>query len=345
MIDPVQRGSVPLRVRCSSDSVFGDSRKLQQNIAIIIPTHNRSHCLARTMPFYLAQKGISEIVIVDDASLDATESYIHHLIEQSRKIRYVRHSTRRGPSAARNTGIDHISADSRYLLFGEDDAILEENYSAKLLRKLERFDCDIAGGRVLSIGMSETFEECLGRHNQYLAYMKRCGQYPTLIDQKYVLGNWTLDTIEPALFLHSCALFRREVLEAVRFDENYKGNYFREETDIYLGARMKGFRALFVGDAVCFHLRSTSGGTFDYGFRLGGALSMFLEKVGVPSTIYSFLNNNYFLNKYYEYLRKEFGYTHNREYYKRAFVSSLLKSLLKSELRGATGLVGRMLGV
>ena len=219
--------------------------------------------------------------------------------------------------------------------------IFEKDYSEKLLRKLKQFDCDVAGGRGLSIRVGETFEECLRRHNQYLAYMRRRGQYPSLIDREHVLGDWTLDTTEPALFLHSCALFRREVLEEVRFDENYKGNYFREETDVYLGAGMKGFRALFVGDAVCFHLRSTSGGTFDYRFSLGGALSVFLEKVGIPSTIYSFLNNNYFLNKYYEYLRKEFGYAHGREYYKRAFALSLLKG----ELGIATGLVRRMLGV
>jgi GT2 family glycosyltransferase len=162
---------------------------------------------------------------------------------------------------------------------------------------------------------------------------------PCLIDQESVLGNWFLDDTEPALFLHACSLFRREVFEEIRFDENYRGSYFREETDIYLSARRRGFRTVFSGDCVCFHLGTMAGGNRDYRFRLPGKLSAILHEV--PSIVYMVLNNNYFLNKYYDCLRKEFGYKHKKGYYKRLFALRLLKDTLTEYIGDASALVQR----
>lgn len=314
-------------------SVMGDASKSVPRISLIIPTYNRCRSLRTTIPYYLAQEGIEEIIIVDDASLDNTKSYVGALLQQHPKIRYVRHFTRRGPPAARNTGIDHLSNSSQYVLFGEDDVIFEKKYSAGLLDRLEALGCDIVGGRLLPIRTGESFEECSRRYDEQLTRMKGHGQYPTLIDQRRLLGNYTLTISEPVLFLHACSLFRRRVFESVRFDENYRGNYFREETDVYLAARMKGFQISFEGDYVCFHMESSEGGVSDYG-PLRSKLSAILHRAGFPAVIYTVLNNNYFLDKYYNYLKKELRYTRKKNYYKRCFALSLLSITLRNVTAG-----------
>jgi len=58
------------------------------------------------------------------------------------------------------------------------------------------------------------------------------------------------------------------------------------------------------------------------------------DKLGFPSTIYKIVNNNYFLEKYYEYLRRECGYTHSKQYYKRLFSLHLLGKQLRSQTEG-----------
>jgi len=282
------------------------------------------------MPHYLLQKGIHEIIVVDDGSLDDTESYVRELSARHPEVRYFRHGTRRGTPAARNTGIDHLSSNSQYVLFGEDDLVFEQNYAVRLMERIESIGCDIAGGRLLSIKAGETYRDCTRRHDQYLINLKRHAQYPALIDQRALLGNWILTTTEPALFLHAGSFFRRRVLESVRFDANYRWNYFREETDICLSARMKGFGIVFAGDTVAFHLQKHTGGSADYGFPLGDKLSTALDTIGFPNHIYSVLNNNYFLDKFYDYLKKELGYLHDKDYYKRFFALMLVKTTMRA---------------
>jgi len=301
-------------------------------MSVIIPTYNRSFSLRRTIPYYLGIDGVSEIIIVDDASTDNTESYVSQLGTARREVVYVRHSMRRGPSVARNTGLDHVSKESDYILFGEDDVILPGNYCLELLKKMKTYSSDIAGGRSLEMREDESFEDCIRRHDQELSEIRTHGQHMPLINRELMTGNFCLDTVQPTMFLHSCSLFRRAVLDKIRFDENYRFNYFREETDIYVQASMKGFRILYAGDCILFHLRymhGTRGGCHEYGPALPPRAYKFLDTVGLPGIIYTILNNRYFLNKYYGYFRGVCGYTHSKEHYERVFAVHMLQGKLK----------------
>lgn len=82
-------------------------------IALVIPSHNRP-ALARRAVRNALRQPFEEVVVVDDASdpplvLDVADS----------RLRLVRHSTNRGVSAARNTGI--ASTRASYLTFLDDD--------------------------------------------------------------------------------------------------------------------------------------------------------------------------------------------------------------------------------
>lgn len=101
------------RVRVSQDE--GAALPL---VSVVIPTHNRAALLKRALESVRAQTHANlEIIVVDDASDDNTARVVDD-IEDSR-IRYIRHESNRGGSAARNTGI--AAAIGSYIAFLDDD--------------------------------------------------------------------------------------------------------------------------------------------------------------------------------------------------------------------------------
>ena len=75
-------------------------------VSAIIATHNYGHYLSTALDSILVQEGLHhqfevEIIVVDDASTDATAEVVQRYPE----VRYLRHAHRQGVSAARNTGI------------------------------------------------------------------------------------------------------------------------------------------------------------------------------------------------------------------------------------------------
>lgn len=103
-------------------------------VSVIIPTYNRAHTLLRAIESVLNQKGVSfELVIVDDGSVDGTRELIVGLPLQS-EIKYLFQSNR-GPSAARNHGIQNSS--SEFIAFLDSD---DEWLPGKLAAQLRFFE-------------------------------------------------------------------------------------------------------------------------------------------------------------------------------------------------------------
>ncbi len=101
-------------------------------ISAIIPTYNRAGSLHTALVSIYAQNGAGvhfdvEIVVVDDASTDATPE----LIGKHPAVRYIRLPANRGVSAARNAGIQ--ASRGRYIALLDDDDIWLPN---KLLQQV-----------------------------------------------------------------------------------------------------------------------------------------------------------------------------------------------------------------
>jgi glycosyltransferase involved in cell wall biosynthesis len=86
-------------------------------INIILPTFNRTAKVIRAIASVLYQNFTDfEIIVVDDGSTDHTYQALLPFLNQ---IRYLSHSSNRGVSAARNTGIR--ASDSEYIAFLDSD--------------------------------------------------------------------------------------------------------------------------------------------------------------------------------------------------------------------------------
>jgi glycosyltransferase involved in cell wall biosynthesis len=100
-------------------------------VSVVVPTYNSSEVLPRAIESVLSQSlDDLELIVVDDASTDRTDTVVSRYDDP--RLRYVRHETNRGGSAARNTGIEH--ACGTYVAFLDAD---DEWHPEKLERQVE----------------------------------------------------------------------------------------------------------------------------------------------------------------------------------------------------------------
>ena len=106
------------------------------SVSVIIPTHNRAKLLSRAVKSVLLQtyKDI-EVIVVDDASDDATLEVVEEMISEDKRIRCIQLKTSLGGGGARNIGIKN--ALGNYISFLDDD---DEWLPQKLERQLPFVD-------------------------------------------------------------------------------------------------------------------------------------------------------------------------------------------------------------
>lgn len=213
-------------------------------VSIIVPTYNRASALILTLPSYIAENP-GEIIVVDDGSTDETRSVVKSIAAKAAMpVHYIRHQRRMGAPAARNTGSGHASGE--YILFGEDDVLLNHGYLATLLEDMRNTHADIIAGRIVGMKLGEN-KDSIARANKYKG---------PLVDLKNIQGYFWKLTCAPmeVPFVHSVALIQTALVRDIRFDTGYRKNGYREETDFYIRARAHGARIVFTPNAICFHI-------------------------------------------------------------------------------------------
>ena len=102
-------------------------------VSVIIPTRNRPQLLRQTLRSVFDQRWSSvEPIVVDEASGADTAAMLD---EVSDRVRTIRHNSPKGPSAARNAGIDASSG--AYVLFLDDDDLLHPTHIEELVQASE----------------------------------------------------------------------------------------------------------------------------------------------------------------------------------------------------------------
>jgi len=131
-------------------------------ISVIIPVYNGERFLAEAIQSVLDQTlPPDEIIVVDDGSTDATAQIVHDLAETAFvSIRY-HYQTKRGPSAARNTGIQ--LAQGNILAFQDADDLW---IPRKLQRQLKLLYAEPPADIV--IGLTQQFADATYSANREL---------------------------------------------------------------------------------------------------------------------------------------------------------------------------------
>jgi GT2 family glycosyltransferase len=258
---------------------------MKDPISIIIPTYNRVNVLKTVIGSYLVQNKVREILIVDDASTDGTAEFIQNIQKTCPKVVYIRNEMNLGLPATRNVGVRNSSGD--FILFGEDDLRFSPDYAEELLKCLKRNGCSIIGGRILFPFQDETDSEAIERTS--IDKTIRLDPHRLIYDASSAAPD---DINVP--FIHACSLIRRDVFDNVQFDEGFRGNAFREETDFYLKARKYGHNIYYCPHTLCIHAPRQA-------YDLGGT-----RAIGIWNYKFWSVRNNYrFLKNHYYFLKKD----------------------------------------
>lgn len=85
--------------------------KNSELISVVIPSYNRKNKLPACMESVLGQSyGNIELIVVDDASTDATEELFRSISDP--RVKFLRYDVNRGACYARNYGAQHASGSS-----------------------------------------------------------------------------------------------------------------------------------------------------------------------------------------------------------------------------------------
>ena len=193
-----------------------------------------------------------ELLIVDDGSKDDSFKIANTYANKDSRIYCYKHETNQGLPAARNTGIK--ASQGKLIFFGEDDVILHPHcieVLVKTFNKLQgKYNVGAVGPRLILKG-----NKIINKNNSIVEINKLTGDLYT---------NWAsnISKVTEVPTLHACSLISKDVFNKVGgYDSKlYRGNYFREETDIYYRTRRAGFYLFFQPKAKAYHLQSLTGG-------------------------------------------------------------------------------------
>jgi succinoglycan biosynthesis protein ExoO len=94
------------------------------DVSVVIAAYDAADFIGRAVASALAQAGPTlEVLVIDDASTDATCAQVERLAERDPRIRLIRRARNGGPSAARNAGID-VARGRWVAVLDADDAYL-----------------------------------------------------------------------------------------------------------------------------------------------------------------------------------------------------------------------------
>lgn len=208
------------------------------NISVVIITRNRckdlKECLNSIFDMNVTP---NEVIVVDNLSTDGTEK-----IKEFYPIKFIS-IKERGMTKARNMGISVAQGD--VVAFVDDDVIVDKNWLKYLIEAHEKDGIYGVGGRVIPYGMPKN------------CYVKVGGMVGKVFDDGLILSNFDIfmSHLIEVDFLYGCNMsFKKEALVKVGgFDENLRGNCFREDTDACLRMKKLGYKLIYEPRALVWH--------------------------------------------------------------------------------------------
>jgi len=229
------------------------------SISVVICTRNRRAALKRCVDSIVNQSyQPQDIIIVDDGSGKKTKEAISGIVNDCKiPTKLVVNEKRMGLAASRNRGIKAAKCDA--IAFLDDDCSADENWLEEL-SKYYRYESIVGvGGPVVELGRKVRAKV---KPNKYM-YISRSGN---VVNNARVGSKEELEKfdVSPVNFFQGGNMsYRRDVLIKLHgFDENFRGNGYREETDLGIRSNRIGVQ-VFNPNAYTLHYSAKKGGCRD----------------------------------------------------------------------------------
>ena len=208
-------------------------------LSVIVVTYNRCEDLKDSLDGIFSLDELPyEVIVVDSNSTDNTCKIIKNYPLKFIKI------TERSMVKARNIGWQTAKGD--IIAFIDDDAIVSKQWSKHILEPYNNKNVGGVVGRVIS-----------SRNSEIVYVPKTNNAIGKVFNNGLVLGNFDLQTKNPIEVdtLIGCNMsFRKNLLLKVGgFDENFRGNCFRDDTDISIRIKNLNYKLIFNPKALVLH--------------------------------------------------------------------------------------------
>lgn len=276
-------------------------------ISVIIPSYNRKKELGQVLDSYYIQKGVKEVIIIDDCSKQDYVPVIERFREKYKDIKtiYHRNESNKGAGASRNTGLGLASG--KWILWGEDDAFLSPDYAQILLKVVNQHERTAAFGSIY-YGITPDTPQ---KERDDLIYVQQHAN-KALFDYRTFESYFRLKTKKRKVpWGHALILTERSAYNGVRYYEDYKVNGLREETDAQIQLLKKGYSIVYDSDTCCYHFPTRKKG----GQHTSGKMK---------SDFYKIRNNNIFWDRHYEFLKKKYKLKNSKASYKIRLIREIL---------------------
>lgn len=219
-------------------------------VSVIIPTYNRCSMLMDCLASVLRSDYQSfEVIVVDNASTDDTETAVQNLCKTCPEVRYLRQEKNLMAAGGRNAGAK--ASQGEFLLFLDNDNIVEPAMIRSLIDVLERKPAAGLAG-ALSIQASSGTIWTLGSDYDFLT------SRPVNLHEKENLADVELQSLYRTKYSPNAMLIPRRIFEETGgFDEFYEAMY--EEADLGFRITEAGREAFICADARTLHLGYVGG--------------------------------------------------------------------------------------
>lgn len=290
-------------------------------VSVIVPSYNRAHILAHTLPSYI-QSQVGELILVDDCSLDNTSEVVSELQRQYPCIRYIRNPRNSRQCYSLNRGIE--VARYPFLYIGDDDSILAPDSISYLLQTQKQYDADIVAAQALYMRTVTDMKNMDG----FIAQVPVAKSVTQLVDLSTLSINFAYSIPDPieVPVCQACILVKTPLAKRLRYDEQFTGNSYRQETDFVIRASLEGAKVIYDSRArqINLPMEVVRGG----GAHSSGPLGYYRSAIK---------NNAYFLRKNYPAMQAKWHLPHSisqmQKIFRRRMRSDLYCALRLSLLR------------
>ena len=238
-------------------------------VSVLIPTHNRSDQLKRTLQSVadqvVAQPGAVEVIVVANGCTDNTIEYVESIQAGFPFALAVYDEQRLGLPNARNRAV--AEAKHKVLAFLDDDVVLQSGYLSALFDVYESHPADMVGGR------TDLLWEDVERPDWFpdsLLHLLSCKDH----------GGEVIELKSQADAIGANFSFRREVFESIGEFRPGLGRSGKlllggEEADFLARALRKGFRMFYAPGCYLKHWVAPNRPTPEYlsGVAHGNAMA------------------------------------------------------------------------
>ncbi|MFX1519428.1 MAG: glycosyltransferase family 2 protein [Promethearchaeota archaeon] len=210
-------------------------------VSIVVVTHNRPVQLKESLNSLKRQNlsnDLYEILVVDSSATNETKAIVKDF-----PAKYV-HTKHKGMTVARNIGI--IKAKGEIIAFIDDDAIADKDWVRQILKNYNRAKIGAVGGKVIE---DRPLREKRRKIGSLIGKISKTGELISNFD----LGINKIETDH--IKGTNMSFMKKNLIEIGGFDNLYGGRAYREETDVCMRLKKRGYRIIFDPKTKVFHKR------------------------------------------------------------------------------------------